>query len=208
MNHKSLLILIILISPCFLFSQQKSTKIVSDSIKKNKAIEVSEIGFGGPALKISRFNNQTAFMSGGRGSCLINNKFTIGGGGYGIANSIKIENNPSESERVYKMGYGGLELGYILHKHYNITLGSSLLMATGAEFWVSKPKNKKESIFDNGFQFIYVLEPSIYGEIRLNSFLKIHSGVSYRKVFGKQNNYVSRKYTNDFSAYFGILFGI
>lgn len=202
MNLMKKLIWAFWVFPILLFSQQ------TDSVAFQRKISASEIGFGGPALKITRFNHQTAFMSGGRGSCLINNKFTIGGGGYGIANIIEIDNNSSESKRVYKMGYGGLELGYIFYKHKKATLGSSLLMATGAEFWMSKPKNKKESVFDNGFQFIYVLEPSIYGEIRLNSFLKIHSGVSYRKVFGKQNNYLSRNLTNDFSTYLGIMLGI
>jgi hypothetical protein len=36
--------------------------------------KITNSGYGGIILKFSRFNNQFAFMTGGRGACTINNK--------------------------------------------------------------------------------------------------------------------------------------
>jgi hypothetical protein len=55
-------------------------------------------------------------MTGGRGACTINNRYTLGGGGYGIANSIKLPDSSQDTTLNFKMGYGGLELGYIFFK--------------------------------------------------------------------------------------------
>lgn len=181
---------------------------VSDSLKSLPKFRLTEIGFGGPAIKISRFNGQFAFMTGGRGSAVINNRFTVGGGGYGISNSIKIYEDEGQYSRIYKMGYGGLELGILLCSNQRIRLGTSILFATGASFWISNPKVKNESPFSNDFNFIHVLEPTIYGEVKLNSWLKLHSGLTYRYVGGSNLDYMLNSEIRNFSAYFGVLFGI
>ncbi|MBN2779097.1 MAG: hypothetical protein JXR36_15780, partial [Bacteroidales bacterium] len=171
-------------------------------------LRLTEIGFGGPAIKISRFNGQLAILTGGRGSAVINNRFTVGGGGYGIFNSIKIFEDDIQSTRIYKMGYGGLELGYVFYSRPRLKFGSSVLFATGASFWMSNPKIRKESPFKNDFNFIYVLEPTLYGEIKLNRWLKLHSGITYRYVAGSNWDYMLNSEIRNFSAYFGVLFGI
>ena len=118
-----------------------------DTLSMQPKFRVTEIGFGGPAIKISRFNGQAAIMTGGRGSAIINNRFTIGGGGYGIFNSIQIIEDFSQSSRIYKMGYGGLELGILLCYNQRISFGTSMLFATGASFWMSNSKVKRVAIF-------------------------------------------------------------
>ncbi len=50
-------------------------------------------------------------MTGGRGALTINNRYTIGGGGYGIANSIVLSGTSEDTIRNFKIGYGGLKQG-------------------------------------------------------------------------------------------------
>lgn len=190
-------------SPDSSFSVQASTY----KTRKFLGGTFTNIGFGGPAIKFSQFNNQFAFMTGGRGSATINNRYTIGGGGYGIANAIKLPNSNPDTTRYFKMGYGGLELGYIFFSRKKVTIGSTLLIAAGAAFSPSKPKSNSETLFGNEFHFLSVMEPSIYGELALNRFIWLHAGISYRYVNGPDLTYMKVREMNGFSCYLGLLFG-
>jgi len=75
--------------------------------------KITNNGYGGPVIKFSRFNDQFAFMTRGKGSITILKRYTIGGGGYRIANSIDIPGSGEDTSRLFKMGYGGVELGCI-----------------------------------------------------------------------------------------------
>lgn len=168
---------------------------------------LTNYGFGGPAIKLSRFNNQFAFMTGGRGAATINNRYTIGGGGYGIANSIMLPGSSADTTRYFKMGYGGLELGYIFFSRGKIAFGSTLLIAAGAAFSPTKPKSSSETLFGNEFNFLSIMEPSLYGELALNRFMRLHAGISYRYVNGSDLTSMKVRDMNGFSCYVGLLFG-
>lgn len=179
----------------------------TDRTRKFLGGTFTNYGFGGPAIKFSRFNNQFACMTGGRGSATINNRYTIGGGGYGIANSIMLPGSSADTTRYFKMGYGGLELGYIFFSRGKVAFGSTLLIAAGAAFSPSKPKNRSETLFGNEFNFLSVMEPSLYGELALNRFMRLHAGISYRYVNGPDLTYMKVHDMNGFSCYVGLLFG-
>jgi hypothetical protein len=167
----------------------------------------TNFGFGGPAVKFTRFNNQFAFMTGGRGAATINNRYTIGGGGYGIANSIVLPGSSVDTIRYFKMGYGGLELGYIFFSSKKVDFGSTLLIAAGAAFSPGKPKNSNETLFGNEFKFLSIMEPSLYGQLTLNRIMRLHAGISYRYVIGSDLTYMKVNDMNGFSCYIGLLFG-
>ncbi len=168
---------------------------------------ITNPGYGGPTLKFTRFNNQMAIMTGGRGSCILNRRITVGGGGYGIANPIWIDKADTGTNRYLKIGYGGPELGYFLVPGKTITVGASLLMAAGAVFLQSKPKVEGDGLFDDGFRIFPVLEPAMYGEVALGRFIRLHAGVTYRYVTGAGTSYFGDRQLRDFSAYAGVLFG-
>jgi hypothetical protein len=168
---------------------------------------ITNFGYGGPVIKFSRFNNKFAFMTGGRGACTIDNRYTFGGGGYGIANSIKLPGLSPDTTRNFKMGYGGLELGYIFFSGGKVNIGGTLLVAAGAAFWQNKPKNNGEKLFDDDFNIFPVLEPSLYSEIALNRFMRLHTGISYRYVHHAHLDYISDQNIRGFSFYVGLLFG-
>ena len=194
---------------------QKANSTVTGISKPDKVATTRKLfggsitnnGIGGPAIKLSRFNDQLAFMTGGRGACIINNRFTLGGGGYGIASSIWLESSEPEVSLNLKMGYGGPEFGYIFYPGKKVNFGGTLLIAAGAAFWESQPKSKAEKIFSNDFKIFPILEPALYGELSLNRFMKLHAGISYRYVNGAELLYIKDHYLRGLSAYMGLLFG-
>jgi hypothetical protein len=183
-----------------------SEPATADTTRKLFGGNITNFGYGGPAIKFSRFNNQFAFMTGGRGAITINNRYTIGGGGYGIANSINLPGPEPDTNRIFKMGYGGLELGYIFFSGKKVIIGGTLLVAAGAAFWQNKPKSNGEKLFDDDFSIFPVLEPSLYTEIALNRIMRLHAGISYRYVHHAHLDYVSDQNIRDFSFYVGLLF--
>jgi hypothetical protein len=188
-------------------NSETSKQVTSNSPRKIFGAEITNNGFGGPAIKISSFNDQFAFMTGGWGACIINNRFTVGGGGYGIANSIRLGGPDAEIFRNLKMGYGGPEIGYIFYPGKSVNFGGSLLVAAGAAFWETYPKIKTEKIFSNDFKIFPVLEPAFYVELALNRFMRLHTGISYRYVKGAESLYIKDTDLRGLSVYTGILFG-
>jgi hypothetical protein len=170
--------------------------------------KITNSGYGGPAIKFTRFSYHFAFMTGGRGAITINNRYTIGGGGYGTANSIDIPGSSADTSRLFKMGYGGIELGYIVLPGKKVNIGSSLLIAAGAAFKQNKPKSDGEKLFDNDFNIFPVLEPSLYSEVALNRFIWVHAGISYKYVHHSHLDYMTDQNMRGFSCYIGLLFKI
>jgi hypothetical protein len=168
---------------------------------------ITNSGYGGIVLKFSRFNDQVAFMTGGRGAITINNKYTIGGGGYGIANSIDLPGSGQDTGRYFKMGYGGLETGYIFFPGKRVRIGGSLLIAAGAAFWQNDPKSNSEKLLDDDFKLFPVLEPSLYGDVALNRFMWLHGGISYRYVHNAHLDYITDQSIRGFTCYIGLLLG-
>lgn len=186
-----------------------TTSVPATTVKTRELIggKITNSGYGGPVIKFSRFINQFALMTGGRGAATINNRYTIGGGGYGIANSINIPGSSEDTSRLFKMGYGGIELGYILLPGKKVNIGTSLLIAGGAAFWQNKPKSNNEKLFDDDFSIFPVLEPSLYSEVSLNRFMWLHAGISYRYVHHAHLDYMTDHSIRGFSCYIGLLFG-
>jgi hypothetical protein len=188
----------------------ESSTITEDPTKTNRTLfgaKITNSGYGGIILKLSDFNNQSAIMTGGRGALTINKRYTIGGGGYGIANSIYLHETNEDTSRHFKMGYGGLESGYILLSNKKLNIGISLLIAAGAAFWQNDPKSSSEKLFDDDFNIFPVMEQSLYSEIALNRFLWLHAGISYRYVHHAHLVYMSDQSLRGFSFYIGLLFG-
>lgn len=186
-----------------------TTSVPATTVKTRELFggKITNSGYGGVILKFSSFNDQFAFMTGGRGAITINNRYTIGGGGYGIANSINITGSSEDTARLFKMGYGGIELGYILLPGKKVNIGTSLLIAGGAAFWQNNPKSNNEKLFDDDFSIFPVLEPSLYSEVALNRIMWLHAGISYRYVHHAHLDYMTDHSIRGFSCYIGLLFG-
>lgn len=204
----------ILFNLSYTFAQSSTTVYLATSLPATTGAtrvlfggKITNNGYGGPVIKFSRFNDQFAFMTGGRGTITINNRYILGGGGYGIANSIDIRGSGADTSRSFKMGFGGIELGYIFLPGKKVNIGGTLLVAAGAAFWQNNPKSDGEKLFDDDFNIFPVLEPALYTEIALNRFMWLHAGISYRYVHHAHLDYMSDQNIRGFSCYIGLLFG-
>jgi hypothetical protein len=172
-----------------------------NNCKKIFGLTITDNGFGGSGIKISRFKGQTAIMTGGRGACIINERFMVGGGGYGIANDIFLSSATPDTFRFLKMGYGGLELGYIFTTGKIGYLGGSILIAAGAVFWESLPKSET-----NDFKIFPVMEPSVHGVLRLTRLIGLNMSVGYHYANGAGSAFIKDQDLCNFAGYIGLLF--
>jgi hypothetical protein len=170
-----------------------------DSLKK-KTFKMTTLTFGGNGVNVTKINNQLSVMTGGRGSATFNNRYTVGGGGWGMIKGVEVE---SDTEGIYnfvKMGYGGVDFGYLVVNGEKLILGAKLLLAGGAVFKETFPESK-----GNGFKMFPVLEPAIYCQIPLSKLIRVEMGASYRYIRGTNLPYISDSNLRGFSFYVGFL---
>jgi hypothetical protein len=170
-----------------------------DSLKK-KTFKMTTLTFGGNGVNITKINNQLSVMTGGRGSATYNNRYTIGGGGWGMIKGVEVESNAEGIYNFVKMGYGGIDFGYLVVNGEKFILGTKLLLAGGAVFKETVPESKS-----NGFKMFPVLEPAIYCQIPLSKLFRLEMGASYRYIWGTNLPYISDSNLGGFSFYVGFL---
>jgi hypothetical protein len=167
---------------------------------KSKSFKMTTLTFGGNGINLTKVNNQFTIMTGGRGSATFNGRYTIGGGGWGITKGVEVE---SVTEGIYnfiKMGYGGIDLGYLIATGEKFNLGTKLLIAGGAVFKETVPESE-----DKGFKMFPVLEPTVYCQISLSKLFRFEMGASYRLIRGTNMPYISDRELSGFSCYIGFL---
>lgn len=167
---------------------------------KKITFKMTSLTFGGNGVSFTKINNQLTVMTGGRGSATFNNRYTLGGGGWGMIKGVEVE---SDTEGIYnfvKMGYGGIDFGYLVVNGEKFILGTKLLIAGGAVFKESVPESK-----GNGFKIFPVLEPAIYCQIPMSKLFRVEMGASYRYIRGTNLPYISDSNLGGFSFYVGFL---
>ena len=134
-------------------------------------------GYGGPVIKISQINGETAVLMGGYGGWLINHTFLVGGGFFGLTNEIEA---PITGEKYYfDLGYSGLVLEYINNSHKLVHYSVGTLIGAGEVEYDSKTSKE-----DYDSDTIFVVEPGINLELNVTSSFRLGFGVSYRYVSG------------------------
>ena len=182
----------------------------SDSLKEqaniptenSKALHITTLTYGGTGVLFTSVNNQFTVMNGGRGSATFNNRLTFGGGGWGMAKGVAVTNIQEDSYSFIKMGYGGLEIGYIVLPGEKLNIGTHLMTACGALF--------KETIPDDGedvMKIFPVVEPSVFAQVSLGKIFRLDIGLSYRFVRGSNFPEVSDHDLSGFSCYLAFLAG-
>lgn len=167
---------------------------------KKKSFNRTSLTFGGNGVNFTTINNQFSVLTGGRGFATFNNRYTIGGGGWGMIKGVEVESNIEGTYNFVKMGYGGIDFGYLALHSEKFNLGTKLLIAGGAVFKETVPELKA-----NDFKMFPVLEPSLYYQITLSNFFRIEMGASYRYIRGTNLSYISDRELSGFSCYLGFL---
>ncbi len=135
-----------------------------------------------PTLKATSIGDRWGTMLGVYGGALINKSILVGLGTYW-----------SLSNTAINMGYSGLMVEYRYMPHRLLHVGGSLLVGygganatyrnTGINF---NPLGIVENVGRLFSPQFFVLEPSAFGEVNLNSNLSASLGASYRFVTGMQ----------------------
>lgn len=176
---KRFLLLVLFIIPALMYAQEST--LLSG--------EVDHGGFGGPVVKMTRINGADALLVGARGGWIINHTFVIGLGGYGLVTDI-VPKTPGlfGTDRLL-LGYGGLELEFIMasdevvHVTFPVLIGAGAVGYRSAIFDDDWGLNLHLS-FDQRYDTFFVIEPAVNVELNVASFFRIAAGVSYRHVTG------------------------
>jgi hypothetical protein len=181
----------------------KSRKDPAGVVEKHflfRSWTITSFTFGGNGVNLTSVNGHFTVMTGGKGSVILNNRFTIGGGGWGMGKGIEV---PSENEGEYdfiKLGYGGIDVGVLLVPGKKFILGSKLLAGAGAIMLETVPESRHTD-----FSMFPVLEPSLYCQVALNDFFRLETGASYRYIFGTDLPYTSNQKMSGIAVYIGFL---
>lgn len=162
-----------------LYAQQKT--LFNDGV-------TSHGGFGGPVTKVTSLNGGTVVLGGARGGWIINHNFSLGFGGYGLSERSGI---PAEARNLYRntdgtfrdlrliFGYGGLEAEYTGKWENLVHYTAGLLVGAGNVEYAEDNDNWDDGDF-NRHDAIFVLEPTLSGELNVIRWMRINLGVSYR----------------------------
>jgi hypothetical protein len=143
-------------------------------------------GFGGPVVKATEINDEFALLVGGRGGWIIDHTFVIGFGGYGLVNDIDAES--SKFGRNLELGYGGLELEFILASRKLLHLSVGGLIGAGGLTY----RDRDFDGFDGPDDAFFIAEPNISLMLNVTPYFRIGFGGSYRFIhdveFGEFND--------------------
>ena len=187
-------------------AQNSKSDTVSTGYEKNittqktRKFKMTTLTFGGNGASFTKVNNQFTIMSGGRGSATFNNRYTIGGGGWGMVKGIEVARDVEGIYNFVKMGYGGIDFGYLIYPGEKYILGTKLLIAGGAVIKETVPETK-----NSDFKMFQVLEPTVYYQIALGKLFRFEMGASYRYMWGTNLPYISDENLSGFSCYVGFL---
>ena len=143
-------------------------------------------GYGAPVVSVGKLNGEITVFTGGQGALVLNHNFIIGGAGYGLVNRINISESgtPEDSSRYLNMGYGGIQLGYIIAPSQLVHIKVTSLFGIGAmgshgkvDFW---DEDHNEDDFDVYSDVFFVLQPTISLELNVAKFCRLDIGATYR----------------------------
>lgn len=169
MKRLILFVLIVLASTAG-FAQQGMQTLISGDIEHG--------GFGGPVIRMGEIGNQTAIFIGGRGGWIINHALVLGAGGYGLVTEVE-----STPDKRLEMGYGGMELGFVLGSNSLLHLAAQTLIGGGCVTEHDREIFPVETEDWEHYPF-FVLEPGVDVELNVAPFMRIAGGVSYRYISG------------------------
>lgn len=139
--------------------------------------DIESGGYGGPSVRFTQIDGDFAVLSGGEGAWIINHRFVLGGGGYGLANSKTITEADATGDPVtgkLEMGYGGGMIGLIIQSDALVHAAVDVLIGGGG---MTTAKHASDDVF-------FVVEPAAHIMLNVTSFCRVGLGASYRYVRG------------------------
>lgn len=176
-----------------IFVQQTSTvELYSERQKEPETLidnKIHSSGYGALSTQYSKFNHQDALFLGAYGGWMINHKFMLGLGGYGLVTShTGFGVNPVTNEpNKLRMGYGGLMAEYTFSGNRPFHITANSLIGVGG---ISNGYEKKgDSNDQDNWQSVkssafFVAQPGMNVEANLTKWFRVSVGGSYRLIAG------------------------
>lgn len=143
--------------------------------------------YAGPEFKLTSFNGELGFMTGGKAGLILDRVFSIGGGGYNIVTNHKVYDSDEVDAPWVDLdfSYGGIIFEYINdpNKLYHFT--GSLLLGAGYASYSGDVYGFPEDVdwYRKGATY-FVAEPQINVDVNLIKYLRLGVGASYRFAVG------------------------
>ncbi len=178
--RKSIFILLLIVMVGSPLMAQEMQSIFSGEIKSG--------GYGGPVVKISDIDGETAVWLGGKGGWVINHGLVVGAAGYGLVNDIKETRIGTDTSRTRQIavGYGGLMLEYIYQPFNIIHLNAGVLIGAGGVGHQFKDDDEDEGWTGSNGDAFFALEPNLGFEINIARHIRCELGASYLYTSGAE----------------------
>jgi hypothetical protein len=167
--------------------------------------DISHGGFGGPVVKLTQVNDHFGVMAGGRGGWILGHRFVIGGGGYGLTDTVKGNEIAFGNTPDIIMGYGGVELEYIINPEQVFHFSVYTLLGGGG---VSYNTDRDFNWNDEESDAFFVAEPAVNLIVNMTHFLRIGVGVSYRLITGVELEGISDSDLSGIAGNITLKFGV
>jgi hypothetical protein len=167
--------------------------------------DISHGGFGGPVVKLTQVNDQFGVMVGGRGGWILDHRFVIGGGGYGLTDTVKGNEIAFGNTPDIMMGYGGVEFEYIINPDQVFHLSVYTLLGGGGVFY---NPDRDFNWDDEESDAFFVAEPAVNLIVNMTHFLRIGVGMSYRLITGVELEGLSDSDLSGIAGNITLKFGI
>jgi hypothetical protein len=156
--------------------------ISSDTTANATAIIPQNIvgGFAGPVFKFASLNGESGVMFGGHAAVIINNRYGIGFGSYGLTSEIKETDENGDEYDLYASSIG-LELHFLPNAGKLMHWMGTLYVAR-AELQL-KPKDSNSSLKFKSDPY-FLLSPSVQFELNVTPVLMVNVGVGYHMAMG------------------------
>ena len=157
--------------------------------------EIRTGGYGAFEIKLSQIDGDlSGLLLGGRGGVIINNVFSIGGAGYGLVPTKKINcpipGHETEKNNFWTGGYGGLFFEYINSSNSLVHFTANTLIGWGGITYTSHSDfSNLNNIAKHPVSVTWVLEPGIGVELNVFKNFRMYLGASYRYAPGFEFKY-------------------
>lgn len=169
--------------------------------------DINSGGYGCPIVKISDIGGETGLWVGGKGGWIINHSLVIGGGGYGLVNTInKIQANRT-STRQLAAGYGGVIFEYIYQPYNIVHLNAGALIGGGGVGHYYKNTNDEDGWSGHNGDVFFVIEPNVGVEINIARRIRCELGVSYLHTSGVELSDLNDKDLSGLAGYIALKVG-
>jgi len=145
-------------------------------------------GFGSPVIKLTKISKEFGILIGARGGWVIDEKFIIGGGGYGLLMSNDVEINPNDPKAKINFGYLGFEIEYAVVKN-NLFSVSLITLVGGGALSFTEIKTGLDLQRKNLSDTFIIVEPGINVYLNVMKAISIGTGISYRFLSEEKSGY-------------------